>query len=251
MTLARFCLLTLLCISSSATAQKQSIIAYTYHLKPPFITGLAEEQGLYFDLSVLMSQQKEYEFFTVFMPRKRLDKILEQGKLDGIVLGANPVWFKDKAQTKYFWSSPFLSDRDEFVSLPSLAFEYRGAQSLLGRTLAGVRGYFYVNIEPLVTDGKIRRFDSIGENEVLQMVLKGRADIGIVSRSTFDYIRQKKPELNLLYISQQPHDQFNRHIMVPKDLPEVYENLEGLLSSESFQDKWRVLVEAYGYDTLE
>ena len=59
-----------------------------------------------------------------FVPRKRINRLLAAGKLDGMVLGVNPNWFGDPQKQKYLWSSPIMYDTDEFVSHADQAFEY-------------------------------------------------------------------------------------------------------------------------------
>lgn len=226
-------------------AKQHYIRAYAYHLKPPFITDLGAEQGLYYDLSRFLSESTGYEFYTVFVPRKRIDKMLEDNQLEGIVIGVNPKWFGDVQQKKYLWTQPFFKDRDEFISLRSDPFDYKGAESLSGKTLAGVRGFIYANIEPLVEQNQIQRFNTIGEEEVIKMVVKGRAFTGIVSRSTFDYLYPRISEMKNLYISKQPHDQFERKILVPKNRSELYNKLESKLSQIDNDPRWQAIVQSY------
>jgi hypothetical protein len=42
-------------VGFSCMAEQRHVTAYAYHLKPPFITNLSAEQGLYYDLSRFLS----------------------------------------------------------------------------------------------------------------------------------------------------------------------------------------------------
>ena len=85
---------------------------------PPYVINLQKETGLYFDFVKLLNQMNSrYSFNLIFIPRKRLDYRLAQNKLDGIVIGVNPKWFKDANQTHYSWSASIMQDKDVFVSL--------------------------------------------------------------------------------------------------------------------------------------
>jgi polar amino acid transport system substrate-binding protein len=232
-------------ISFYCVAEQRYVTAYAYHLKPPFIANLSTEQGLYYDLSRFLSQNSEYEFYTVFVPRKRIDKLLANNQLDGIVIGVNPKWFADVQQEKYRWTQSFFTDKDEFISLKSQPFDYTGADSLAGKTLAGVRGFVYANIEPALAQNSMRRFNTIGEEEVINMILMGRANTGIVSRSTFDYLIPRIPDMQNLHISAQPHDKFERKILVPKNNPKLYAEIELKLAQLQQNQRWLAILQGY------
>lgn len=232
-------------LSFCCAAEQRYVTAYAYHLKPPFITNLSAEQGLYYDLSRFLSQNSEYEFYTVFVPRKRIDKLLADNQLDGIVIGVNPKWFADVQKVKFRWTQSFFEDKDEFISLNTQPFDYSGADSLAGKTVAGVRGFVYANIQPALAQNRMQRFNTIGEEEVINMILKGRADTGIVSRSTFDYLYPRIPDMQKLYISAQPHDQFERKILVPKNEPKLYAEIETKLIEMRQDPRWLAILSGY------
>ena len=90
-----------------------------------------------------------YEFHTVFLPRKRLDRYLSNNKLDGLVIGVNPIWFNDSSETLYLWSDSFYQDRDLVISSAKKPIEYQYPNSLLNKRIAGVRGFKYFGIDAL------------------------------------------------------------------------------------------------------
>ncbi|MFC3096049.1 ABC transporter substrate-binding protein [Alteromonas sediminis] len=232
---------------SVAFAEEKPVVsAYAYHLKPPFIIDPLQESGLCYDYSRLLSELSDVEFFTLFIPRKRLNRLLSDGGFDGIVLGANPLWFKDADKKKYLWSDPLIKDRDEFISLKSSKFDYVDPKSLLRHSLAGVRGFYYGKVEKAKAYGPIKRFDTIGEKEVLDMVVKGRADIGIISRSTLNYMRSLKPsEYEVLYLSRVPHEEYSRYVMLPNKRQKLHTKIVALMRSPEYQARWKKLVAKY------
>ncbi|MFC6441571.1 ABC transporter substrate-binding protein [Bowmanella sp. JS7-9] len=242
-------LILFLTLASASVVRSQSVQlvpAYAYHLKPPFILDITAEKGLYFDLSTVLSTPGKIEFYTVFVPRKRIERMLESKKLDGIIIGVNPTWFGDLNENKYHWSPAFFHDRDEFISLPKNHFEYVDDESLQGHILAGVRGFYYHHVESLVRNNNMQRIDTIGEHEVLQLILRERADIGIVSRSTFDYLRtHEHPEFNLLHVSTKPHDSFARRILIMPENKELAEYIDTRLQSEDFRQRWQAVLDSY------
>lgn len=228
------------------SAEKVNVDVYVYHLKPPFIVSDTYELGLYFDFSdYLNTKSDKYHFETVFIPRKRIDTMLKNKNFDGILLGVNPVWFKDKAETKYLWTSTFYQDQDEVVSLFEKPIEYEKPSSLKGRVLGGVRGFYYFGVDDLVTKGEINRVDTIGEYALLQMLMFKRIDVGIISRSTLNYLTKAKGWVNKFHLSKQPHDKYQRRILVPQHNKNVYEEIAPMIENLANDPSWQRILEKY------
>jgi len=227
-------------------AEKVAVNIYVYHLKPPFIVDLAKKEGLYFDFSTFLNKKSlRFHFETVFVPRKRAEYMLKHQQLDGALLGVNPVWFNDKAETKYLWTDKILTDEDEVVSLIKNKIVYLGADSLIGLTLGGVLGFYYYGIDELVTEGKITRQNTIGEKELLLMLQYGRVDVGIISRSTLRYIFSQEPWQALYYISPRPHDTYDRRILIPHNNQMLFNLLAPIIAQLDTDEDWQELLKKY------
>jgi len=229
-----------------ATENKIHVDVYAYHLKPPFIVSNRHELGLYYDFSdYLNTKSDKYHFETVFVPRKRIESMLKQTSLDGMLLGVNPIWFNDKVEKKYLWTSNVYHDRDEFVSLAENPVDYNGADSLANIILGGVRGFYYYGIDELVSQGKINRFDTIGEYELLQMLMLKRVDVGIVSRSTLNYLIKAKDWQSKFYTSKQPHDTYQRRILIPHHNKAIYDEVSPIINKLAEDPAWQKILEKY------
>ncbi|MCC2618019.1 transporter substrate-binding domain-containing protein [Aestuariibacter halophilus] len=237
----------LISFSSAAQGQQKPIIyLYTYHDKPPFVVDLAARTGLYFDLAQRFNQLSEhYQFVTAYVPRKRLDVMIEQGRIDGVVLGANPLWFGDADQTRFFWLPPYFADQDEFVSLARQPFEYQGPESFVNTTVAAVAGYYYKGVNEAVSRGAALRIDTVSEESVLTLVKKGRADVGLVSRSVFKYLRRHDRVDDIYHFSAIPHDRFERQAFMPREDVIRCEALNRLFSRVLQDGSWSALVARY------
>lgn len=211
----------LMCLITSFGLQaKDTIYLYTYHKKPPFIIDVNAKQGLYFDIADALSQLSDrYKFETVFVPRKRLNVLVENKQLDGLVMGVLPVWFKDKKESKYLWSQGFYPDRDEFVSLQTNPFQYGGKSSLQGKIVGSVAGHYYREINEGVKAGDLQRVDTVGELQVLQLIEKQRVDFGLVSQSVFKYLKKNLGLKDIYHVSTIPHDQFVRRAFTTLNHP--------------------------------
>ena len=248
--LNKFSLLSLFCwllFSIQAVGiEKINVDVYVYHLKPPFIVSNTNMLGLYFDFSAYLNTKTDkYHFETVFVPRKRIETMLSTKKLNGILLGVNPIWFKDKDETKYLWTENIYQDKDEFVSLLENPVEYLGTESLTGKVLGGIRGFYYFGIDEQVKQGEITRYDTIGEYELLQMVLLKRVDVGIVSRSTLDYLIKAKGWHGRFHISKQPHDKYERRILVPHYKKGIYDEITPIIKKINDDPFWQTILRQY------
>ncbi|WP_440875055.1 substrate-binding periplasmic protein [Thalassotalea sp. PLHSN55] len=226
--------------------QKQSVNLYAYHLKPPFIVDKNNKIGLYYDFADYLNKNSQhYLFETIFIPRKRIEKMLEDDNFDGLLLGVSPVWFKDKEEKKYLWTSSFYRDRDEVISSVTQPIEYSQPQSLTGHIFGGVRGFYYFGINELVATGKIKRQDTIGEAELLDMVRYKRVDAAIISRSTFDFLTVSQFDRQAFHLSEKPHDEFERRILVPHQYVTIYQHINDILNDISTDPDWHNILEQY------
>ncbi len=201
-----------------ADAEPQTVRLFAYHLKPPYMTHLARQEGLYFDFAAMLTlRAPRLRFRTEYLPRRRLDQELAADRLDGGALGVNPHWFRDPDRQLYLWSPPFMRDADVVVSRHEQPVSYSGPNSLVGMRLALPRGYFYAGINPLVAEGRIQREDSESEETALMMLSLGRADASIITRRTLYAVLAQRPGLrDRFHVAAQPHDEYERHLLLPR-----------------------------------
>lgn len=231
---------------ANANSNAQLISAYTYHLKPPYIIDLESETGLYFDFVDYLSQKVPgFQFHLTYLPRKRLDIYLERNQLNGIIVGVNPAWFKDREEKKYFWTPKIFDDRDDVVSNIQSPLEYQGPESLFGKTIGGVLGYYYFGINEAVGAGKVSREDANSERALLEMIYHKRVTAGIVSNATFNYLVVKHGWQGRFHLSQQPHDLYTRHVLVPLNLEEVSAAINTVIDNIPNDPAWHKILDKY------
>ncbi|WP_269532444.1 ABC transporter substrate-binding protein [Chitinimonas sp. BJYL2] len=240
-------LLLVCCAFALHTAQAAVVVLYTYHIKPPYIVDADKEVGLYYDLaSWLNKRTRKHHFKVEPMPRKRLDAELEAEKLDGLVIGVNPVWFKDKARTRYLWTQAFMSDIDLVVSRREKPIPYSGPESLTNLRIGLPAGYYYFGVDELVKAGKVIRDDAANEGANLQKLASGRVDAIIVSRPTLDYFIRQQPAWQTRFsIADIPHDAFDRHILIPKTLGHLLPELNAALANLGRDPEWKAAQDSY------
>lgn len=219
---------------------------YTYYSKPPFIVDKSKKTGLFYDFARHLSDNNpSIKFEIVYIPRKRLDLKLESGQLDGPILGVNPLWFGDKRETKYLWTSSIYSDTDDFVSLKTKPFEYKNLASFYNKSFAGVSGLYYVQLNELVAENKLNRLDTIGDQQVFSIVEKEWVDFGVVSRSTYRYLLKHQLVADQFYFSAIPHESFERRILVPIEQQMLYKLIQSFLQKLPEDKKWQTILRQY------
>jgi polar amino acid transport system substrate-binding protein len=202
----------------------QEMRLFAYHLKPPFMNDVARQDGLYYDFADLLSLRAPALRFRVeYLPRRRLDQELTAGRLDGLVLGVHPAWFRDRERKIHLWTPPFMRDADIVVSRHERPIAYAGPESLAGLRLALPRGYYYAGVNELVDQGRAQRFDSESEETALMMLSLERADASIITRRTLYTVLARRPGLRgRFHVAAQAHDEFERHLLVPRSFASLH-----------------------------
>lgn len=229
-----------------AGAAKSLVPVYVYHLQPPLIINLASKRGIYFEfVKRLNLLSDKYEFEVVSIPRKRVERMLDTHSMHGILLGVNPKWFKDKQEKKHLWTAKILSGRDEVVSLKAAAHEFEGASSLTDKVIGGVRGFYYYGINELILAKQAKRVDTVSEPDLLSMLLKQRVEVAIIGKLTFEYMIKQNSWQDKFYLSNKPHDTFERKILIPRTMADVHQHLQQLNSKVQLDESWQDIIASY------
>lgn len=196
----------------------ESIVIYTYHDKPPYFfrnptTG--ELQGVYADLINMVNDRLSSPILELeYLPRRRLNLMLENNRLIGGVVGVNPLWFDDINQRRYVWSRSFMVDEDVIVIRDDSSIGYQQPDDLAGLHIALVEGLYYWGVTELIEDSLVRASITATELQNLQMVARQRVDASIVGMLTFEhYDANEVFDVKLRYLST-PHDRFERSIFL-------------------------------------
>ena len=90
----------LLCLLAPAAQGADTVTVYTNVNFPPLM--IDNDHGLYPDLVDYLNRQKPggLQFKLEHLPRKRMQVLLDEQKLDGAIIGMMPQWFGDEAQKK-------------------------------------------------------------------------------------------------------------------------------------------------------
>ncbi len=223
--------------------ENKEISLYSYHLKAPFITDLDNKKGLTYELAKYLSTKiNGYTFKVKYIPRKRLDKHLS----DKIVLWVNPIWFKDKKQTKYLWSINLLEDEDLIISRRNKKLEFTKVDDLIGKLLIIPRGFYYWNLDAYLKSQKIKKLEVNSEHSGFKLMTLGRADGAIISRSTLNYLFVREPDAKAkIHISNVPLDTFSRKILFPKGEVVLKNRVNEVIESMKTDSSWQEVLRRF------
>lgn len=231
-------------IQMSNSWATDTINIYTYHNKPPyyFIHNDGKSKvvkGIYQDfIHYVNTQQNEVQLKLTFVPRVRLENALKERRLDGGIIGVNPLWFGDKAMSTYQWSSPIMQDRDVLIVLEGETFDYSHPKNLEGRTLALLRGLYYWGVTERVKQGKITALMTDAGIQNLSLVSHGRADATILSQLTAEYYFTQQGSAERFEILATPHDEFERRLLFPRSLFPQFKQLKKHINNALNSPVW-------------
>jgi polar amino acid transport system substrate-binding protein len=231
---------------ASGAYAKERIKMYSYHNKPPYFlasTSSAYKKpdtvGIYRAfVAYLNSQLQDVEVVLEFSPRIRLERSLTDGKLDGAIIGVNPLWFKDKKRTKYLWSHSFMKDKDVIVVRTGKAFPYEHPKDLEGKSLALPRGLYFWGVTERIKKGVIQVFETNSDVQNLGMVEIGRADGTIISTLSAKHLFKQRASQGLLEVLKTPHDQFERMILFPANQKRQFSIINKHIEKALNDDVW-------------
>ena len=83
--------------------------------------------------------------------------------------------------------------------------------------LGGILGHRYIEIETLIWEKKITRFDVVSEIQNIEKLLYERIDAMFISKSSLNFYLNQHPKFQQhIFIANQVRGRFQRHILLPK-----------------------------------
>lgn len=223
-------------------AQAQSeVTVWTYNDRTPFVVDKAKHDGLEYRLCDWLTRESkgQYHYTLKVSTAPEIRSLLEADKLDGIVLGVNPVWFAKAIADKALWTPPILFDKNCVLSLSAAKVDYKGPASLAGKRIAVVKAWFYPELKAQFEGGQATRLDFGSEPLALKAVAEGKADVAIVSEWTFLYEQLRNDLQGDWFQADQPLSAFTRQILVPASRKALHEHLGKVLADVKKNAGWQ------------
>lgn len=230
-----------LLLAASASAEPVVVeTAMTDAAQPPMVVG--DNKGLAADLvAALNISQQRYHFRYQLLPTLRMRKQMAAGQIH-ISLFNNVAWGFEPGTVAA--SNELLADADHFIALNQPGRDERFFDGVGAVPMVGVRGfhYHYAGYEQseAVLDLRFNTRLMTSEPAVVSAVLRGQAEIGVVSAALLNYLAGQQPEqFAQLLLSQRVDSRFSRHLVVsnrsPIDVPTLNRLLGCLAANGSLQ----------------
>jgi ABC-type amino acid transport substrate-binding protein len=215
-------------LAAEQTVRVGSVYFPPYVFKPEQSQGAALLPQL---LDALNRQQADYHFVThpTSIPRRYRD--FEQGRID-LAIFENPAWgWQPIAHSVVDMG---LEDSEVFVARARPGRQQDYFSTLGGKRLALFSGYHYAfagfNAEPEFLRTAFNASLSYSHDSNLLMVLHGRADIALVTRSYIgDFLRRHRQYSGQLLISERVDQRYLHHVLIRPGSPISAEQFAGLL----------------------
>lgn len=223
----------------------EAVTVYTSANFAPLV--LADGRGVYPDLIEYLNRRKlgGLSFTLSYLPRKRLQVKLEDGSLDGIVIGMMPEWFDDVAQKKYLWTVPFAQDRFVLVSRTARPFSSEAPAALAGATVGVTLGYVYPGIDDWLLKYRVQRNDGLSDEKNLEKLLLGRVDCVVVAESIARYFVRSHSLAGKLKISALPGQTTERRFLVPRRQAATFDKLAPIIRRLQDDPAWQRAAASY------
>jgi polar amino acid transport system substrate-binding protein len=223
----------------------------TYYNYAPWHIENEPARGLTAELARHLTRLSagKYEFVAEYIPRKRVDMIIEKGQRQLVVAWVSPRFFGDSDMTRYFWTHPLLEDESLIISPSHAPLRYTGPDSLVGKRFSASFGHKYADIDPLVEAGKVKRYDAPNLPEAtLKLIARRGVDFGIIDRSTLvSMANDRFLKLDQLYIATTPRiPRYTRHILIPKKNPELADFVKKATEHLNKDASWRAVLRKAG-----
>ncbi|NHZ35438.1 substrate-binding periplasmic protein [Massilia rubra] len=240
---AALAVLCALLLANSAPAQEVTV--YTSASFAPLM--LADGRGMYPDLIDYLNERKlgTFTFRLRYMPRKRLQVKLEDGSIDGMVIGMMPEWFDDVEQKKYLWSVPFATDRYALVSLAAKPVSPDAPAGLVGASVGITRGYHYPGIDAWLDSSRMLRSEGPSDEKNLEKLLLGRLDCVVVAESMARYFMRANgmtARLHLVTLASAPTE---RRMLAPRSQAAAFDKVAPVLKKLKNDPAWQRIVATY------
>ena len=226
-------------------AQAETITVYTSaNFAPLVIDGT---RGIYYEAIDYLNKQAApgTSFRLAYLPRKRLQMRLEDGSLDGIVIGMMPQWFDDGAQKKYLWTTAFAIDRFVLVSRKDHPLQPDVQGSLAGKSIGLTLGYVYPGIDEWIRGHGLLRQDAMSEEINLEKLRRGRIDCVAVSESVARYFMRLHALNGSLALVDLPGHATERRFLVPPGRNDLFDKLAPIVKRMRDDPQWLQMTSKY------
>ncbi|WP_263144354.1 transporter substrate-binding domain-containing protein [Pseudomonas sp. RIT-PI-AD] len=199
---------------SGAVAAAQEVHIGGAHFPPYVIKPEGNEAGGLLPelIGVFNAAQSDYRFVLVPTAIPRRFRDFQQGRID-LAMFENPGWGWDGIEGSRIDMG--LEDAEIYVAQASEGRDERYFDELKSKRLALYSGYHYgfadFNSDPAFLAREFNTVSTYSHDSNLMMVMRGRAEVALVTRSYFGAYLEAHPEQREFFLPSQRVDQVYRH----------------------------------------
>lgn len=161
---------------------------------PPYsyLDGNGQATGIAVDVMRRAMAQSGNQLEFVFYPAKRLNALLDEGRLD-LNYADSPAWNGADATQRFVYSQPYLQVREYLYFLADHPARHLPAAQLRGLRIGVVRGYTYRNLDDALNNGQLSRLETSRDQALLDLLVRRRVDaIAMVDELFNDQLATRK-----------------------------------------------------------
>ena len=173
-----FLLTILLCLTGKVFAATPIRYSVSTSLSMPYAMFEGEQLvgGIMFDLSKAIEKQLQTPVVYVVLPRKRIDAAVLQGDID-LRCYISPAFVDNPEQ--YAWSPGLFEISDVLFGTAGSVFPRSLDAIPAGSAVSTVIGYVYPALDSLFATGRLKRDDTVGQENVHLKMAAGRTPYGV------------------------------------------------------------------------
>ncbi|UCJ14858.1 transporter substrate-binding domain-containing protein [Pseudomonas sp. MM211] len=143
-----------------------------------------QAKGIAVDIVRKVMAQNGHEVNFVFYPANRLNRLLDEGRLD-LNYADSPLWNTADAGERFVYSQPYLQIREYLYFLSDHPARLLPLEKLQGLRIGIVRGYAYQSLEAPLKDKRLVKVETSREPALLDLLMLGRVDAIVVVDDVF------------------------------------------------------------------
>lgn len=202
--------------SNSAFAGDQNVFRFNISPNgyPPYmIVDQGAPSGIMWDVVSLIAKRLDYQIVAKKIPRKRVDRMLLNGDIDGTSRARE--WTHEPSQ--FLFTDPIVTIHEVFFTPENAEVTYNHPRELFSKTVVTHLGYLYPSLQPYFESGAIRRFDVSRDKDMFNFLLHGdRFDAAVVDLLVGKWILKNEGMQSQFRFSDSKMNSYGFRVMLNK-----------------------------------
>ncbi|KTF11116.1 substrate-binding periplasmic protein [Pseudoalteromonas sp. H103] len=229
-------LLFVFCIYASinSTPLKYNISASGSHY--PYYTNDPKKPGVLPEIIEKVLDDANITASHINLPTKRITKYLQDEIIDFDVISLEWLPKNERNDSRYVFSEPLIYATEMIVTLPKNAHNWQSTNSLRGKNIGTVLGYYYYD------DNTFERVDFPSEKELMTALSRNRVEAALVGKLTALYWA-KQLGMRIAFGAQHSHGFLSIRLLSKHKnlLPKINQAIKNLHSQgyiKNIEDKY-------------